>query len=195
MPQKSLFIQDILKENKRVFDQPHKQQQQLDDPVNDGNTTVMSDLFELGGSQDLDLTSVDKERRRKREIEVNQVIATEELQRKAIVACTAGNMESLRAALDEGNLSVETSDSHGNTLLLVATQQGNKRLVKMLLRRGAKINAQNGDGCSVLHFCFQHGRHKLAEYLKSKGADDTLVNSQGITCYEAGLSEHDLETF
>ncbi len=74
----------------------------------------------------------------------------------------------------------------------MATQQGNKCLIKMLLRRGAKINAQNGDGYSVLHFCFQHGRKKLAEYLISKNADDTLTNSQGITCYEAGLTEDDL---
>ncbi len=90
---------------------------------------------------------------------------------------------------------METSDSRGNTLLLVAAQQGNKRMIKMLLRRRAEINAQNGNGSSVLHFCFQHGRHKLAEYLKSKGADDTLVNSQGITCYEAGLSENEIEPF
>ncbi len=193
-PTKPLLISDILKENTRIFGQSNMQSPEMVEPVNDGTVTVVSDMLELG-SQDLDLTSVEKERYRKRDMETKQVIATEELQRKAIVACTTGNIESLGMALDEGNLSVETSDSQGNTLLLVATQQGNKRLIKMLLRRGAKLNAQNGDGYSVLHFCFQHGRHKLAEYLKSKGADDTLVNSEGITCYEAGLTDHDIETF
>ncbi len=197
--QKSLFIRDILTENPRIFGQARMQQQEKqgsdDDPENKVNnaTNLTSDLLEFsGGSQDLDLTSVDRERRRKHEMEVDQIIATEELQRRAIIACTAGNMKSLGESLDEGNLSVETTDSQGNTLLLVATQQGNKRLIKMLLRRGAKINAQNGDGYSVLHFCFQHGRKKLAEYLISKGADDTLTNSQGITYYEAGLTEDDL---
>lgn len=28
---------------------------------------------------------------------------------------------------------------------------------------------------------------ELGEYLKSKGADDSLLNSEGLTCYE-GLS-------
>ncbi len=97
LPTKPLLIQDILQENSRLFDQPpHKQQlpeTMSHHPVNDEMTaaTVVSGLLELG-SQDLDLTSIEKERRRKRDTETKQVIVTEELQRKAIIACTAGNM-------------------------------------------------------------------------------------------------------
>ncbi|CAM9186889.1 unnamed protein product, partial [Laminaria digitata] len=51
----------------------------------------------------------------------------------------------------------DTKDSNGNSLLLLASQQGNKRMVKFLLRKGATMNHQNMDGNSVLHFCYSIG--------------------------------------
>lgn len=36
--------------------------------------------------------------------------------------------------------------------------QGNKRIVKFLLRKGASMNVQNHDGNTVLHFCHALGR-------------------------------------
>jgi len=38
---------------------------------------------------------------------------------------------------------VDTVDEHGNTVLLVAAQNGHKKLIKTALRYGADINAQN----------------------------------------------------
>jgi hypothetical protein len=43
---------------------------------------------------------------------------------------------------------------------------------------------------TALHFCFAFGFHELAEYLVRKGADDTILNSSGLSCYEGlGLGE------
>ena len=85
---------------------------------------------------------------------------------------------------------IDVQDEHGNTLLLLAAQQGNKRVVKALLRRGANIHAQNQQGNSVLHYCYEYGHVNLAEYLQGKGADDSLLNKHGLTCYE-GLQQKD----
>uniref|UniRef100_A0A7S1XLN4 Uncharacterized protein n=1 Tax=Phaeomonas parva TaxID=124430 RepID=A0A7S1XLN4_9STRA len=109
----------------------------------------------------------------------------------AILAARHSNIEKLEEALDN-QISVDTTDEHGNTLLMIAGQQGDKRLIKFLLRRGADVHAQNLQGNSVLHYCYEYGHTTLGEYLISKGADSTLLNAQGLTCFE-GLSAHNLE--
>ena len=65
------------------------------------------------------------------------------------------------------------TDEHGNTLLLIAAQNGLKRVCKMLLRRGAAdIRRVNKQGKGVLHFCQLYGHAQLAEYLRGKGAEE-----------------------
>jgi hypothetical protein len=110
---------------------------------------------------------------------------------KALVAAKSDNLAEIEAALD-ADISVETMDSYGNTLLLLAAQQGSKRMCKFLLRRGANVNAQNAVGNTVLHFCYQYKKFELGEYLKKIGADDTILNMAGLTCYE-GLDESDID--
>ena len=90
-------------------------------------------------------------------------------------------------------LPIDYQDELGNTLLSVAVQNGNKRIAKLCLRRGAEINTQNLVGQSPLHFCFAYGFEEMAEYLISKGADDRLTNADGLTCYE-GLSSEAVDT-
>merc|ERR550534_3290339 len=78
----------------------------------------------------------------------------------------------------------DTVDEHGNTVLLVAAQNGTKKLIKTALRYGADINSQNKQGQTALHYCFAFKYEELAAYLISKGADDTIHNSFGYTCYD-----------
>ncbi len=44
--------------------------------------------------------------------------------------------------LDQG-VSVNTKDEYGNTILLIACQNGLQHMAKLALRRGANINSQN----------------------------------------------------
>ena len=80
----------------------------------------------------------------------------------------------------------------GNTLLSVAAQNGNKSIIKALLRRGAGLNTQNHKGQTALHFCFTYGYTDLGNYLISKGADDTIENLACLTCYE-GLNAESVD--
>ena len=84
-------------------------------------------------------------------------------------------------------VSLESSDMNGNTLLIMAAQVGSKRMCKFLLRRGARMNAQNVSGNTVLHYTVSYGFPELTTYLISKGAKETILNVEGLTCYE-GLS-------
>ena len=80
---------------------------------------------------------------------------------------------------------VDAEDERGNTLLLVAAQNSNKRLVEMLLVRGAAINHQNAQGNTALHFAIAFDSEgKIAEYLIEHGADDTIQNVEGMTAYD-----------
>jgi hypothetical protein len=81
-------------------------------------------------------------------------------------------------------------DDQGRTLLHIVAQNGNKRLTKLCLRRGININAQTLTGQTALHYAFGFGFADLGEYLISKGADDSIRNSDGLTCYEGLESMH-----
>lgn len=102
---------------------------------------------------------------------------------KAIQAAKSSNISQMEDALEE-NIQIDTIDQFGNTLLLLAAQQGSKRMVKLLLRRGAYVNAQNVSGNTALHYCYTYGHTELAEYLKKMGADDSILNARKLTCYE-----------
>jgi hypothetical protein len=52
---------------------------------------------------------------------------------------------------------------------------------------GRQLNGQ-----TVLHYAFAYGFEELARYLMDKGADDSLKNGSGLTCYE-GLTAEDVE--
>ena len=69
--------------------------------------------------------------------------------------------------------------------MLVACQNSNKRMVEMLLLRGASVNHQNAQGNSALHFALAFDSEGLlGEYLIEHGADDTLENIEGLTPYD-----------
>ncbi len=71
--------------------------------------------------------------------------------------------------------------------MLVAAQNGLKSIVQVLLDYGADVNAANKKGNTPLHFAHAYGFAKLAAFLMKNGADDSLQNVDGLTCYE-GLS-------
>jgi ankyrin repeat protein len=78
---------------------------------------------------------------------------------------------------DFDQVSVDAVDEFGNTVLIVAAQNNNKRICKAVLRRGANIRHQNNMGQTCLHFAFALGYNALGEYLISKGGSQTLQNT------------------
>lgn len=51
----------------------------------------------------------------------------------------------------------DVRDSHGNTILIVACQNGHKRALKAALRHGADPDASNARGNTALHYCYAFG--------------------------------------
>ena len=54
------------------------------------------------------------------------------------------------------------------------------------------MNKTNLAGNTPLHYCFAYGFETLGEYLMEKGADDSIMNADGLTCYE-GLNLESVE--
>ncbi|GBG33418.1 Ankyrin repeat domain-containing protein 27 [Hondaea fermentalgiana] len=97
-----------------------------------------------------------------------------------------GRFNRVESALNMGFDPNET-DSHGNTALIVAAQNLNKRIAELLIRRGANVNHQNSQGNTAMHFAFSYDVAQdsgIGELLISHGADDSLENRLGLSCYD-----------
>jgi len=95
-----------------------------------------------------------------------------------------GRLKRLEESLNLG-FNIDTEDPKGNTLLLVASQNSNRKMVEMLVARGASVNHQNAQGNTALHFAMSFDKEGLiAEYLIQNGADDTIENVDGLTPYD-----------
>ncbi|KAF1788225.1 Ankyrin repeat-containing domain [Phytophthora cactorum] len=106
---------------------------------------------------------------------------SEQIEARALLCARNNNLEGLELALDQG-VDVNARDNHGNTLFILACQQGNK----------PDMNLQNLNGNTALHYLYAYKHKDLADYLKAKGAKDTTQNAAGLTCYE-GLSQDDVD--
>lgn len=119
-----------------------------------------------------------------------------------------GRCEEMERLFSKG-LPVDVRDAYGSTVLIIACQNGNKRVAKAVLRRGANINARNHKGNTPLHYCYHCKFYgpviffftvflifillfavfgvadgygdSLGQYLISKGADADARNNAGKT--------------
>lgn len=93
-------------------------------------------------------------------------------------------VDDIERMLDSG-VPVDIRDQYGNTILLIACQNGLKRVAKAALRRGADINCNNMQGNTPLHFCYAYGYGEtLGQYMISKGANTQRRNSMGLVCFD-----------
>ena len=174
----SMFIRNVLDDIDRCVKMTEVRVQRekmlMDESVNS--------LQEIINVQPSEFTTVDQLVAKDNEEKSDEMIAADNAH-KAILAVKNANFDDLETVLDDG-VQIDTKDEYGNTLLILACQQGNKRMAKFLLRRGALINSQNNLGNTVLHYLHEYKNTALFEYMKAKGADDSLINADGTTCYE-----------
>ena len=111
---------------------------------------------------------------------------TPELTAQCISWARHSRLAEIEYALTRG-ADINVRDASGNTMLIVAAQNGLRDVLQLLVDRGADINVTNAKGNSALHYLFAYGFQSEADLLISKGADDYAQNLEGYTCYEMGL--------
>lgn len=82
------------------------------------------------------------------------------------IAIHGRDTKTLKALLDLG-IDTDTTDKKGNTALHTAAQWGNMEMVKLLIARGATINAKNNAGFTPVDVTRHH--RDIKSYLISKG--------------------------
>jgi len=79
-------------------------------------------------------------------------------------------------------------DEYGNTLLSLAAQNGNMKVAKFLMSKGANPNHQNKLGHTPSHFAIAYHFYEMSTWLFENGADDSIENIYGHTPYD-GINE------
>jgi hypothetical protein len=78
--------------------------------------------------------------------------------------------QDVETTMNQGDwiMPIDYQNNQGCTLLHIAAQNGNKRIAKLALRKGANVNKQNYNGQTPLHYACAYGFSALSEYLMSK---------------------------
>ncbi|MDB5385335.1 MAG: putative ankyrin repeat protein [Planctomycetaceae bacterium] len=111
--------------------------------------------------------------------------------RALVVACKAGDLKAVQAALKEG-ADASGSDGNGITPLMYAAR-GNRPnqespaatdhpdVVQLLLEHGADCNAATDSGFVALFWAARYGHEKVVRALIDKGADVNAKDNDGLT--------------
>jgi ankyrin repeat protein len=77
--------------------------------------------------------------------------------------------------LDDDPTRLEEKDMNGNWPLGVAARHGMLRMVRLLVRKGAKVNAKGANAKTALHWAAEGGHQEVVAFLISQGGriDDT----------------------
>ncbi|OCK92309.1 ankyrin, partial [Cenococcum geophilum 1.58] len=71
----------------------------------------------------------------------------------------------------EVTIAINTKDSRGQTPLLLSAENGHSNMVKLLVDKGADVNAQGGERGNALQAALDRGHEQIVKLLLDKGAD------------------------
>jgi hypothetical protein len=78
----------------------------------------------------------------------------------------------------------------GNTLLIICAREGNFAIAKFLCEKGIKVNMQNNNGNTALHYAIGNQFYSIADILTRHGAREDISNKRGLLpwdCIENNL--------
>ena len=74
-----------------------------------------------------------------------------------------------------------------------AAFKGYRDIAELLIRYGAEIDQQHGNGGTALMFAAMFGRNELVKLLVDNGADIHLVEKNGLSASELALHQNNLK--
>ncbi|MBN2768915.1 MAG: ankyrin repeat domain-containing protein [Campylobacterales bacterium] len=91
------------------------------------------------------------------------------------------NLVAIEKSIDEDSTLIEQKSNAGITPLHIAVKLRRMDIVKILLAKGADVDAQDNNGLTPLHYAIGQNQEELSRYLITIGADMDIQNSEGIT--------------
>ena len=104
-------------------------------------------------------------------------------------AAANGDIEAIRRHLEAGTEVDAKQPPGGSTPLLIAATFGRGEAVKLLIEKGANVNAKSNDGATPLHGAAFFCRAEIVKLLMSHGADVNAKNIRGETPIDAVAAE------
>lgn len=92
-----------------------------------------------------------------------------------------GDTKNLTCLLDNGANVNTINDKTGSTALMVAARAGNANAVRLLIERGADVNAVDKEGGTALKNAARIGHTDVVRVLLEKGADVNAVTQDSLT--------------
>lgn len=114
---------------------------------------------------------------------------------KFAVAIEQDDLDKVRALLDSG-LSADTPIEYGEsseTPLMKAAHEGTVEIAKLLLDRGAKVDAQDGERMTALERAVSDGHHEVVALLLEAKANPNSVNKYMQSALSNAAAAGDLE--
>jgi len=87
-----------------------------------------------------------------------------------LTAVKFDNVDGVRRMLD-GGYAVDTADSSGGSLLMLAAVERSPRVASLLIQRGAKVNYRNGARETAVMLAALHGDLEIVKLLTAAGAE------------------------
>lgn len=96
-------------------------------------------------------------------------------------AAEAGDLATVKNAVDTDPQIVGSTEWDGKTLLHDAVEQNHADVAVFLLDRGAQVNAVSTDGLTPLHIAAQNGNIPIIQLLLARGSHINAVDEKGWT--------------
>ena len=104
-------------------------------------------------------------------------------------AAATGNLDAIKQHVAAGTDLNAKEPSGGSTPLMIAALVGQTEAAKLLIEKGANINARSNDGGTALHAAAFFCRTRTVKLLLSKGADVNVKNVRGETALDTVAGE------
>jgi ankyrin repeat protein len=99
----------------------------------------------------------------------------------------SNNTTQFKGIIERYNISPETEDESGNTLINIAAQCGFVDMCKIIIKKGANVNTQNIYGCTPLHYAKAYKFSAVCDVLILNGANDRIINNEGFAPWDLKL--------
>ncbi|XP_067668072.1 serine/threonine-protein phosphatase 6 regulatory ankyrin repeat subunit A-like [Haliotis asinina] len=106
--------------------------------------------------------------------------AVDDLGRNIIhAACLAESVDIVQDLLSHGIVEIESKDRMGRTPVMYAAEQGNKKVLDLLVSRGCNLSVVDDQGRNILHAACLSDNVDIVDYLLSLGIADIESRGEG----------------
>lgn len=115
-----------------------------------------------------------------------QADTTDVVKENIFEAIQSIDIVSLNVLLAEG-ADINSVNEDGNTALMLASNIGNPRMIKIILAHNPNIDQKNNEGYTALMIASEQGQVHIVEQLLKNGADKMLKNNDGLTAADLAV--------